>query len=185
MPTECPACPSCQSTEDVFPVSRIYIAGITHPTHRSEADWAILRAVYGDTHARMKDFGQHFRRFNPPSSEPDGLRPLHPDMAAVMTAVFIVVLVGNVYAAIRQLWTTPLGLGAILGFMYLLSRRRLLGHYRAVQESRKIDWHSLTSELARWRRFYYCARDELQFEMDEQAARSVLSQNSAQPFVRS
>jgi hypothetical protein len=162
--------------EGVLPISRIYIAGITSPAHRSKADWAVLGAVIGSGPALKAGLSERLHEFEPPRSEPNRLRPLHPDLAAAIGAVFLLALVVNAYAANRQLWAAPLWLGAGLGLIYLLGRKRLMARYQLTLETRRRDRQSLANDMARWRRVYFCPRDALLFEMEEQAARPLQSQ---------
>lgn len=178
MPRECPACPSCQSVEGVLPISRIYIAGITRPPHRTEADWAVLNAVFGSRFTLTEGLDKRFHLFEPPGTAPDKPRPLHPDMAALIAAIFLLVLVGNVFEANRQLWTAPLWLGAGLGVIYLLFRQRLMKDYRSALVTYHSDWQSLANDMARWRRVYFCPRDEVLFEISEDAAQPLASRGA-------
>jgi hypothetical protein len=170
--------------EGVLPISRIYIAGITSPAHRSEADRSVLGAAFGVRPAMMEGLRERLHEFEPPRSEPSRLRPLHPDLAAAVGAVFLLVLIVNAYAANRQLWAAPLWLGAGLGLVYLLGRMRLMASYRSALETRRRDRQSLANAMARWRRVYFCPRDALLFEMDGQAARPLPSQRVKHPIEK-
>jgi hypothetical protein len=170
MSMECPTCPSCQSEKDVFPVSRIYIAGITRETNRNEADRSVLRVVYGDANPQEDDFWQRSLRFAPPHAAPPPPRPLHPDLIAGFGLVFLIVLVGNVFAASHRLWLAPLWVGLGSGILYLLARPRWLGFYRAKMAQYRTRSNVLMNALERWHRTYFCAREELLFEAGEQAA---------------
>jgi hypothetical protein len=170
MPMECPTCPSCRSVKDVFPVSRIYIAGITRRSNRSEADRAVLRAVYGDESAQSDDFWKRSVRFEPPQAASIPSRPLHPDLMAGFGLVFLAVLVGNVFAASQRLWIAPLWVGLGLGILYLLARPRWMAFYRAQMALYRDRSNGIANGLERWHRIYYCSREKLLFEAGELAA---------------
>ena len=150
MPAEHPACLSCQSLESLVPVSRIYIAAITQASHRSEADRELL-ALVGENEVELCA--------PPRSAEP--APPFHPDLAAALGLVSLVVLLGNAYSASRTLWWGPVGLWAGVGAVYLLLRGRWLAGYRAALARRKREREKQAGEMACWRKRYYCLRTRM------------------------
>ena len=150
MPAEHPACLSCQSLESLVPASRIYIAAITQASYRSEADRELL-ALVGDKAVEL---------CSPPrSAEP--APPFHPDLAAALGLVILVVLLGNAYSASRTLWWGPVGMWAGIGLVYLLLRGRWLAGYAAALARRKREREKQAGEMACWRKRYYCLRTRM------------------------
>ena len=147
MPAQHPACLSCRSLEGVVPASRIYVAAITQAAHRSAADRALL-ALGGDSAADLCA--------PPRPAEPAA--PFHPDLAAALAAVVLVVLLGNAYSVSRTLWWGPVGFWMGIGAGYLLLRGRWLAGYRAALARRKQERRKQAGEMACWRKRYYCTR---------------------------
>ena len=164
MPEERPKCPFCLSSQDVFPVSRIYVAGITKPSHRTPADWAILKAVYQD----LIDAGVRSSfvsgYFNPPAIDKETTHPFHPDMGLAFILTPLVILAGNMYGGNIPWWPAPLGTAAIAALIYLFTRRGWIARYHTGISDEYRKGLRGEEEMAHWQRMYFCSHDRQIFE---------------------
>jgi hypothetical protein len=162
------ACPSCHSTETVYPVSRIYIAAITRPESRNVADWDLLRSILGHELAGSEKASERLsERLKPPAGAHHRLGPINPDYLLGGIEIVGIVYIGNAFAAHLPGLLPALGVAVGLGIVYLFLRPGLKANYNKEKAALRAAAIAYENEIHKWQSLFYCKRDDLVFSFDQ------------------
>jgi hypothetical protein len=160
-------CPLCHSSETVFKVSQVYLAGITDPKSRTAADRMVVETVFGQPDLATRDLREGLRPFLPPSGKSQVMRPLHPDLVMGVFGLVALVMLYNIFVTEPQdCWVAALVFLAF-GGAYLAARRQVMIRFEKAQLAVREEKAAVEGLVGRWLKLYLCSEDGTVFELEE------------------
>jgi hypothetical protein len=151
-------CPECGKDDQTAKVSAIYIAGIEQSKSPEGSQPGSTQDTKGIPTGRLANLS---RRLKPPSSGKQAVtRPVHPDsVILIFSLVLPIFLVGIGKSQPTALIPAVMILACFYGF-YFWKRKPILAKFEREQENRKKTEEQVRTQLDRWMKLYYCARDD-------------------------
>jgi hypothetical protein len=162
--TQVPECPVCHSSANVAKVSQVYLAGITDPKSRTEADQAVIEMVFGEKDLTQRDLREGLRPFMPPSGKTKVTRPMHPDLIVGGFGLVALVMLYNIFVNQPQDgWVAMLAFLAF-GGVYLAARKGVLARFEKAQLAAQEEKAVVEGLGGRWLEQYLCTEDGTVFD---------------------
>jgi len=165
-------CPKCGLEDKSIKVSAIYIEALQN--FRSKGVSPLLAQIMTDPTQlnapgilKTQALRALVRSFGPPSGGRQIIRPINPNLVVAAFTLISIFFVVQIYISQRELFVPILVLVAAFYLGYAVFRNRIQARYqKRIQENLDIK-SSYEAAIGLWMRLYYCSRDEIVFNPEE------------------
>jgi hypothetical protein len=169
-------CPVCRSSDKTFKVSEIYIEaleGLKKGEKGKTLPQIISDPAQLDAPGILKTqaFRSIVRDFSPPSGGTQIIRPVNPNFVILAFTLIAIFFLLQIYTTQPEMFIPMLILVSLFYVGYGLFRKTIQKKYtKQIQDNINLK-HRYEAAIGKWMRLYYCARDNVVF--DPQEDRSV------------
>lgn len=171
---QAPACPVCALADCAYKVSLLYLEASARLSHRETTNQPELDAVLRDllpedcTPADQNNLlNRMVTIFAPPAGERQVTRRIHPDWMILFLfgiGLFIMNQIAQSQPGSLPVFASLFGLTLLF---YLLLRKPILRRFTALLAQEQDGKNRVERAVARWMRLYYCSRDQIVFDPEE------------------
>lgn len=169
-----PACPVCAHADRSYKISLLYLEASARLNHRESTNQPELDAVLVDvlpencTDAEQTQvLNRMVTMFAPPSGQRQVTRRIHPDWMILFLfgiGLFIIFQIAKSQPGGLPVFVSLVGASLLA---YLLLRKPILSRYDGLLAQERADKSRVERAVARWMRLYYCSRDQIIFDPEE------------------
>jgi len=167
-------CPQCNSSDEVYKVSLIYLSGLESIKSSTSPKDNTFDLIFGHP---SQQIGRRFidqaakrnlvSKFAPPSSKEQRIsRSIHPDFVMFATLLLGLFMLYQIFNQQRGAFLPALLVILGVTTFYLLSRKKINARYMEKQKNKSREARQIREAIERWMNLYYCATDFAIFDRD-------------------
>lgn len=170
MPDKKLTCPSCESNENSYKVSEIYMQSLVRLKNGDNAEAPTIDLLQKEIPEERRDklkgnryYRELMESFAPPQGETTSTRAVNPDWVAFAVGLLSIYILYQIF--ITQYWAfwymvafTIIAYGA-----YFYFRKSILGKYQAQRSEELGTKGNVEKAIGYWMKLYYCSKDNVVF----------------------